>query len=133
MSISIMPGDRVSFFTREYGPGDPLTGRVVRLTGTVTRPVWGRAQNVSIRTDDGRTFCRLLTGVTRIYCTNPGHREGDHNRECTPPANPGNPELRLMRAIYGLCPYCNHDADGSHYDGDDEGITHHCHECERES
>lgn len=84
MSVSIMPGDRVSFFAREFGPDDPETGRAVTLTGTVTRPVWGRARNnVSIRADDGRTFVRLLAGVTRLGtdtdCKTCGHRFSAHS------------------------------------------------------
>jgi hypothetical protein len=66
VSADIGKGDRVSFPAREYGPDDPVTGHVVTLTGTVIRPLWGRGPNVSIRTDDNRTFCRLLTAVTRI-------------------------------------------------------------------
>lgn len=62
----IQRGDRVTFNAREYGPGDPAKGRPVVLAGTVTRPLWGRARNVSIRTDDGRTFVRLPAGVTAV-------------------------------------------------------------------
>ncbi len=42
------------------------------------------------------------------YCTNPAHGYGEHDVTCVPPAEPGNPELRLIRAIYGLCP--DHDS-----------------------
>jgi hypothetical protein len=58
----------------------------------------------------------------RAYCTNPVHRPGEHSAACCPPAEPGNPELRLLRAIFGLCGLCDetepheHDeaAGGSH-------------------
>lgn len=43
-------------------------------------------------------------GTPRTYCTRPGHQEGQHDISCVPPAEPDNPELRLLRAIYGLCP-----------------------------
>ena len=60
MNISqIQPGTRVQFNAREYGPSHPLEGTPVTLTGTVFRPVWGRGDNVSIKSDDGRTFVRL--------------------------------------------------------------------------
>ena len=60
---TIHVGDRVQFNAREYGPGFPLEGTPVVLTGTVFRPVWGRGRNVSIRTDNGRTFVRLAIAV----------------------------------------------------------------------
>lgn len=44
----------------------------------------------------------------RTYCTQ-DHEPGNHDASCMPPAEPGNPELRLLRAIFGLCPYCNED------------------------
>lgn len=63
----IKVGTRVEFNAREYGPSDPYEGRAVRLTGTVTRPVWGRnASNVSIKSDGGRTFVRLIQSVSVI-------------------------------------------------------------------
>lgn len=40
---------------------------------------------------------------SRTYCTNPSHQPGQHSAACCPPAEPGNPELRLLRAIFGLC------------------------------
>lgn len=85
MSTEIHPGERVSFLAREFGPADPPTGRVVTLTGTVTRALWGRAGNVTVRTDDGRTFVRLLPGITRVTdpaeprtCGNCGTRTAEH-------------------------------------------------------
>ena len=55
-------GDRVTFWAREYD-GSP-EGVPTLLAGTVFRPVWGRGRNVSIRSDDGRTFVRLAVAVT---------------------------------------------------------------------
>lgn len=46
-----------------------------------------------------------------------------------PPLNVNDPETRLLRAIYGYCPDCDHERE-SHYDGPDDGQTHHCRECE---
>ena len=37
------------------------------------------------------------------YCT----RRHEHGASCLPPADPRDPELRLLRAIYGLCPICD--------------------------
>ena len=45
------------------------------------------------------------------------------------PLDPGNPETRLLRVIFGYCPDCEHD-DTVHHDGDDHGNTHHCYTCE---
>lgn len=42
-----------------------------------------------------------------IYCTNPRHTGKKHDVNCIPPADPTIPELRLVRAIYGLCPDCD--------------------------
>lgn len=71
----ITVGDRVTFNARSFGPHDPLEGTPIHLTGTVTRPVWGSAanpamRNVSIRTDEGQTYVRLVVAVTP---------EGDHH------------------------------------------------------
>ena len=44
---------------------------------------------------------------SRVYCTNPWHGHGEHTAACVPPAEPGNLDLRLIRALYGLCPDCN--------------------------
>ena len=51
---------------------------------------------------------------SRVYCTNPVHRDGDHDPSCIPPAEPDNPELRLMRAIWGLCPDCDDTEEHEH-------------------
>jgi hypothetical protein len=48
-----------------------------------------------------------------IYCTK-FHKDGEHDQSCMPPANPNNPELRLMRAIWGLCPYCDNTEEHNH-------------------
>lgn len=59
------PGDKVTIFTasdltRTDAPRDtPLTGTVKRMWGT-------RARNVTVITDDGRTFVRLAVHVTKI-------------------------------------------------------------------
>jgi len=60
----------------------------------------------------------------RVYCANPAHQYGDHDQSCMPSAEPGNAELRLLRAIYGLCPDCDktesHDHPGGvQYYGDE--------------
>ena len=65
----ITVGDRVAFNARSFGPDDSLEGTPARLSGTVTRPVWGSAanplhRNVSIRTDAGQTYVRLVLAVT---------------------------------------------------------------------
>lgn len=44
--------------------------------------------------------------MSKTYCTK-GHGYGQHDASCMPPADPANPELRLIRAIFGLCPECN--------------------------
>ncbi len=62
----VTQGDRVTFNAREYGHGHPQEGTWSALTGTVTRPVWGRAKNVTIVTDDGRTFVRLLHALRPV-------------------------------------------------------------------
>lgn len=46
-----------------------------------------------------------------------------------PPPDPANPETRLLRSIYGLCPVCDHGRE-AHY-GDDY-VEHQCRECEKE-
>lgn len=48
------------------------------------------------------------------YCTSPVHRDGEHNQSCMPPADPGNPELRLLRAIFGLCADCDRTDEHEH-------------------
>jgi hypothetical protein len=55
-------GDRVQILTAT-GTDTP---RTIPLTGTVKR-TWGtRAANVTVITDDGRTFVRLAADVTPI-------------------------------------------------------------------
>ena len=49
------------------------------------------------------------------YCTEPPHQDGEHDPACAPPADPGNPELRLYRAIWGLCPDCDKAEDHEHF------------------
>jgi hypothetical protein len=54
-NLDLRPDTRVSF---NDGRGGQLTGRIVR--------VWGRrAINITIKSDDGRTFVRLIDGVTQ--------------------------------------------------------------------
>ena len=50
------------------------------------------------------------------YCTR--HQPGEHDRSCVPPANPHDPELRLLRAIYGLCALCDNDQPHEHADAE---------------
>jgi hypothetical protein len=59
------------------------------------------------------------------YCTKPGerHRPGQHDRTCVPAPDPGNPELKLLRAIYGLCPYCDNEQEHEHRDTPEPGDT----------
>ena len=54
----------------------------------------------------------------RAHCTNPEHQPGDHDASCMPPADPNNPELRLLRAIYGLCSLCDRTEDHTHPDAE---------------
>ncbi len=42
--------------------------------------------------------------MTNAYCDDPEH---EHDASCIPPANPQDNDLRLLRAVYGLCPDCN--------------------------
>lgn len=59
-------------------------------------------------TDDGRCVtCGRTHNPGARYCTNPDHLDGEHNASCAPPAEPCNQELRLIRAIHGLCPDCD--------------------------
>lgn len=48
------------------------------------------------------------------YCSNPLHVPGEHDATCVPPADPTNPELRLLRAIFGLCPLCDKTENHNH-------------------
>jgi GNAT superfamily N-acetyltransferase len=41
------------------------------------------------------------------YCGNPAHGYGEHDQFCMPPADPRSPEIRMIRAIWGLCAWCN--------------------------
>jgi hypothetical protein len=54
------------------------------------------------------THLRLETGEgpSASYCPK-GHEYGQHDMSCMPDAAPALPELRLVRAIWGLCPDCN--------------------------
>ncbi len=55
-NLDLRPDTPVSFGD---GRGGQLTGRIVR--------VWGRrAINITIKSDDGRTFVRLIDGVTQL-------------------------------------------------------------------
>jgi hypothetical protein len=58
-------------------------------------------------TDDNKCVTCGHTHTRRVYCTNPEHKDGEHTAACTPPAEPCNKELRLIRAIFGLCPDCD--------------------------
>lgn len=53
------------------------------------------------------------SGVDMGNCN---HEYGEHDITCAPPANPNSPEIRLLRAIYGLCPLCNITDDHEHTD-----------------
>lgn len=55
------PGQRVLFRARDFSSS--AEGTPAEMTGTVIRPVWGRARNVSIRTDDGKVYVRLASAV----------------------------------------------------------------------
>lgn len=55
-SVQFQPGDRVSFTTSEGV-----------CHGTVTDAHWGRSRkNVSVRTDDGRSFVRLADVLRKV-------------------------------------------------------------------
>lgn len=56
-------------------------------------------------------------------CTVPEHQDGEHDASCCPPADPGNPELRLLRAIFGLCPICDVEAPHGHTDAEYEAAS----------
>ena len=53
------------------------------------------------------------TNPNVIYCTK-FHRDGEHDQSCIPPAEPKNKELRLIRAIWGLCPDCDNKEEHEH-------------------
>ena len=55
-----------------------------------------------------RTLGPIGARWTRVYCTKAEHGYGKHDASCISPAEPGNPELRLLRAIWVLCP--DHDS-----------------------
>lgn len=44
-------------------------------------------------------------------------------------AYPGLPEVRLLRAIYGLCPECDHPNEAHRGEGEDYYISHNCSLC----
>jgi hypothetical protein len=46
------------------------------------------------------------TASGKSYCTK-GHGYGEHDASCLPPADRHDPELRLLRAIFGLCSLCD--------------------------
>lgn len=56
---------------------------------------------------------------SRVYCTQLEHGYGEHDQSCTPPADPENQELRLIRALWGLCPDCDRTDEHEHPDGHD--------------
>jgi hypothetical protein len=57
------------------------------------------------------------------YCTVPAHRNGEHDQDCVPPADPGNQELRLIRAIWGLCALCDRKDEHDHPEDHNRIIT----------
>lgn len=50
------------------------------------------------------------------------HENGHHDISCIPSADPNNGEVRLLRAIYGLCPLCDDNNEHSH--SDEEYLNH---------
>jgi hypothetical protein len=50
----------------------------------------------------------------KAYCTNPDHQPGEHDQACTPPADPHDAALRLIRAVFGLCAVCDRSDDHDH-------------------
>jgi hypothetical protein len=65
---------------------------------------WGSGQVSGPRTE-WRTTMPPARG--KSYCTNKSHGYGEHDASCCPPADPRDPELRLIRAIFGLCSLCD--------------------------
>ena len=55
----------------------------------------------------GRGQVLVIWATGRVCCEAEGHEPGDHTAECISPAEPDNPELRLLRALHGLCPDCD--------------------------
>jgi hypothetical protein len=51
-----------------------------------------------------------------------GHRPGEHDITCCPPADPDDAATRLLRAIYGLCSLC--DRTEPHGHSRDEVLAH---------
>lgn len=49
-----------------------------------------------------------------MYCTIPAHQDSEHDASCLPPADRNSPELRLIRAIWGLCGACDRTDDHDH-------------------
>lgn len=66
-------------------------------------------------------YAREWVARHKTYCTR-GHQPGEHDASCMPPADPANPELRLLRAIYGLCSLC--DRTDEHEHPDEELLAH---------
>jgi hypothetical protein len=50
--------------------------------------------------------CQAVADGRHLPCPQ-GHKPGEHDASCMPPADPDNADLRLLRAIYGLCPLCD--------------------------
>lgn len=49
-----------------------------------------------------------------VYCTMPEHGYGEHTVACVPLADQNDKQLRLLRAIWGLCPDCNRTDEHEH-------------------
>lgn len=60
-------GTRVSIAAREYKNinDENETGTLTTLTGTISR-IWTNGKNITVKTDDGRTFTRLVESMKEI-------------------------------------------------------------------
>lgn len=59
----------------------------------------------------------------KSYCTK-GCEPGMHDMSCMPAADATDPELRLLRAIFGLCPICDSMHEHEHSDEEYLDATH---------
>lgn len=122
------PADFAGGQTDQPGPGQPcpcpnLAGD---CDGQHAEPPWGldclcgtpRDGDCPMHDAEGPVYFTTQAAEAvlsaPVMCTNPEHQPGEHGASCVPPADPAIPALRLLRAIYGLCIYCDRADDHDH-------------------